>query len=321
MIVETDRIMAFVSQIENIKLQNELNIITLKCKFTTVMKKNEFNIGDYCIFITEESVLENGEIIRKMKIGGVLSHGIIIPIPNNDILLEEGFDCTNILKLKKFVKQSEKSQYIQNNQIKFPSHLIPKTDEVRMQTLISKTPNIINQLNNIIITRKEDGSSATFLFHNNKFYICSRNYEISDNDYNNDKDCLSNIYINVCNKFNMRKICEENPNLAFQGEIVGPKINKNKLNIKEIDFRVFNIYDINDKKYLDWDKVIQLCNIVSLNTVPIILSTNVSDHPNLTDELIKLANETKYSDKFAEGIVVKEKDNSISFKVLSENYH
>lgn len=310
MIVEADRVMAFVSQIDEIKTIEKcdnLVLVILKCKFSSLIniKAIDLNVGDYCIFITEGSVLETGEVVKKKKMRGVISHGLIIPLIEG-VPKEERYDCTNILSIKKFVKGCEKSQY-KNDNIPYPYHLVPKTDEVRIQTDIE----LISKLSDFVITRKEDGSSATYLF-SDRFYICSRNYEVSYD--------IKSIYVEVCDKFNMKKICEENVGFAFQGEIVGPKINKNKLNLTDIDFKIFNVYDIENKRYLIWNDVIELCDRLKLNTVPTI-EHNFDKNSITIENLIKLSNKEMYSEKqHAEGIVVKEKDNSISFKVLSENY-
>ena len=98
------------------------------------------------------------------------------------------------------------------------------------------------------------------------------------------------------------------------------KINKNKLGLKSIDFRVFNIWDVDTQKYLPWDQVVQICNQLKLNMVPVI---NEQIAPLWSvDQLIDMAETTYYQPNvLAEGLVIKtEGDPRISFKVISPKY-
>lgn len=115
-------------------------------------------------------------------------------------------------------------------------------------------------------------------------------------------------------------------NLAIQGELVGPKVNANRMRLENYQFRVFNIWDIDEKTYLPWAEVECICDKLELATVPVIYQGPASDLPLTVPAFLLLAEQQKYtSQALAEGIVVKTDDNNfnlrrVSFKVISNKY-
>ena len=161
-----------------------------------------------------------------------------------------------------------------------------------------------------------------------EFMVCSRNTvkEIDSNDE----------YWEMAKKYNieekLRKLISDSGRYyAIQGEICGPKIQKNPLNLKENDFFVFNIVDITPfsggRKKLPLAAFIDFCKKLELRTVPIIESKDHFEYESVK-ELLKKA-ELKYSEFFngketlskkknhVEGVVYRTKDQSISFKVIN----
>jgi RNA ligase (TIGR02306 family) len=168
-----------------------------------VAKKGEFEVGDLCIYFVIGSVFPEsyarvdflkGKPLKTKKLLGVLSQGLVAPLSwlredfgITDIShLKEGSDVTDIFRIMKHVELEEaylfpeiamksgngdrKAQPVTT--LPFPSY-IPKTDEERIQNI----PYILNYLQNesVVITRKEDGCSATYAFKDGRFFICSRN--------------------------------------------------------------------------------------------------------------------------------------------------
>jgi hypothetical protein len=174
-----------------------------------IVKKGEFKDGDKCVYVEIDSLLpsDNPDFaflepkkykIKTIKIGGIISQGIVFPI---SILpqgrYEVGDDVTDLLKIKKIedevyiaqnnVARSSKSKYqklFNNKLIKFfmrfkllrtvltkildkkrvkstpfPEWII-KTDETRIQSI----PQILekNEGTRFVVTEKLDGTSASF---------------------------------------------------------------------------------------------------------------------------------------------------------------
>lgn len=147
----------------------------------------------------------------------------------------------------------------------FPSY-VHKTDELLMQS----RPILYERLlgNDYYITVKLDGTSFTFSHREREFYTCSRK-----RFYNPDVKwrCVS-PYVEISRKYDLKKKFKKNKlgNIAIQGEICGPKIQKNKLGLKENDIFVFDVWDIDNKQYFNWEQILNLCYSLELKTVPLI---------------------------------------------------
>lgn len=231
----------------------------------TVVKKGEFSIGDLCVFFEIDSILPDKpefefmrprkSMVKSMKMKGVLSQGLALPLIyvglNKDFT--ENTDVTNILEVKKYelpisFKNGDSAGL-------FPSYLIPKTDEIRVQSAMG----IIDELKNreVYITVKCDGTSATYLLYNNEFIVCSRGFIKKDGD---------NIYWNIARKYDIENRLRSvyrinNINLGIQGEICGEGIAKNRMGLEGHKFFVFNVYNLNTKTYYD----IQFANGIAWN--------------------------------------------------------
>lgn len=78
---------------------------------------------------------------------------------------------------------------------------------------------------------------------------------------------------------------------------------------------VFDIYDLNEKKYLKWIEVVKICDSCGLYTVPLIYTGKTNKE--LLENLIP--KESKYGD-LAEGIVVKNYRQQIRGKIVKKQF-
>lgn len=173
--------------------------------WSVIVKKDEFKIGDNCVYIEIDSVLpEKPEFeflrsknfrIKTMKMAGVISQGICFPL---DILppkvrggrynLNE--DVTDVIGVKQYEATMDIEKDTQNGKIKkYPALLmkmawfrklvlpkkkskgfpefISKTDETRIQNM----PFILKDKRKWIATEKVDGQSGTFCLVRHKSKI------------------------------------------------------------------------------------------------------------------------------------------------------
>ena len=180
---------------------------------------------------------------------------------------------------KHFPKLSKK--LFTNTVIKkdFPD-FINKTDEERIQNL----KNLINEVAGMkfVGTEKIDGSSETIYLKDNKFYVCSRNNHIDEDDGSKYWQVVKEQDIE--NK--MRKYFK-NRNIALQGELCGEGIQGNKYKIKGIDIYIFDIFDIDKQEYYNQYEVERIAKEIGLKSVPIIYRDFIL--PNDINEILKLA--------------------------------
>lgn len=302
-----------------------------------VVKIGEFEIGDLAIYFMIDSIPDfsdpNTELVRKRggrvktcKLRGVISQGLLSPLSwlqsrgHSIENLHEGEDVTIRMGVTKYVHIDEEYQYAGNLRAKpvgcqFPLG-VPKTDERKLQNF----PEFLEYLQNrrIVITRKEDGCSATYVWKDNQFYVCGRNCTWTEATKE------TNHYFVLAKKLQLEeKMMALNQDVAIQGEIVGPKINGNRLRLAELHFRVFRIWNIPECRYLCWSEVTELCRQLSLDSVPMIFWGNANDLNLSLEGLLALAEEQRYGPGIlAEGLVVRVDDDGhpLSFKVISNEY-
>ena len=146
---------------------------------------------------------------------------------------------------------------------KFPTKFeyIHKTDQERVENI----PQILESTDKFIRTQKCDGSSATYILERKKnknkfeFYVCSRKNFYPDTMNNNP-------YWEMAKKYRIQEKLEDILNhhpeweyICWQGEICGPKIQKNPHHLEENHLFLFHMitsdkgmWDIRDAKYM-WD--------------------------------------------------------------------
>lgn len=335
--IDSERVLAQIVKITNIMPIKDADQIELAnvLGWDVVIKKNDFHVNDLAIYFTIDSVLDGekeycnflqGKRLKTKKIRGVVSQGLLGPLQwlnyhdaNYNVLdLKEGDNVTQKLNVKKYINPTE--EYIYKNICKstFPD-FCPKTDEERIQNIPYKIKNLVGK--KIVVTKKFDGTSATFIHlkTDSKFLICSRNNIVTDF---NDNSYLH--FFEMSKKYNLEeKMQKLNKNIAIQGEICGPKINGNRLKLKENDLFVFNIYDIESEKYLLWDEVIDITRELNLKTVDVVYYGDMKTEWLTVNKLLELADSQTYIyGDICEGIVIKTDDafGRISFKVISNKF-
>jgi RNA ligase (TIGR02306 family) len=195
----------------------------------------------------------------------------------------------------------------------FPTYLFPKTDEPRIQNI----PEILNEpINEFWISEKIDGCNINFYKKDGIFGVCSRNLELSD------CDCTQWNYAKEKNIINLLP-----EGFAIQGELVGEKIQGNPLKIKGHKVYFFNVYDIGNRRYYNFNEFKYFIeNTMMSETVPIIKqNTNI---PRTVEELLKYAEGKSILNPNVEreGVVVrpmletKFKDERFSFKIINNIY-
>ena len=302
-----------------------------------VVEKNKYHVDELVIYFGIDSILDKTDPntadfyknnptgrIRTIKLRNVLSQGYIVPLTwlsdrGYDISkYDENADITTEMGVTKYVAPEEIDIYLPkgDKHVPYPS-FVRKTDEERLQNNLDFLIKLIKR--KIVITVKYDGSSFTIIIHNNMIILCSRNYLLTDESQEN-----SHYFVMF------RKLGIENElknlgmNIAIQGELIGPKINGNKIGVSECQYYVFNIWNIDTQTYLLHDDVMRICEILKLNHVPIVFCGESSNIELTLDKLLETANNLKYQNgHLAEGIVIKtidDENDRVSFKVISNAF-
>lgn len=325
--------------------------------WTVVVKKGEFKPGDKCVFFEIDSFLPlsdpryaflaknaikwkglEGMRLKTIKLRGQLSQGLALPIdqfPEVVELIQDiqainhfeackamvdgtaieilGFDVTEKLGIKKW-EQPIPAQLGGKVKGNFPS-FIPKTDEERIQNIFRKVRQRDDEYE---VTIKLDGSSMTaYMLEDNKLCVCSRNYDLAETDVNSFWKCAKEIGLEE-KLLEVKKILNLDK-LAIQGELMGHGVQGNREGLEQLDFYVFNMYNIEQQLYLQPDNRQQLCYLVGLKHAPV-LGFKHFEFDTIEEALQSAVGESLNPNVTREGVVYKSTVSDYSFKIISNKF-
>lgn len=226
-----------------------------------IVKKGEFSVNDKCVYFEIDSFLpeedsrfsflmkhvkefngKKGVVLKTIKMKKQISQGLALPvhlfekeINQSETSLDEAL---GIVKYEKPLDVSIRGE-IKGN---FPS-FIPKTDLERFQNLsMDDFPD--NAM--FHITLKMDGSSTTVYCKDDGIGVCSRNIEL--------KETEGNAFWEVARHWGLEERLstyykEYGKKLVIQGELVGPKIQGNPHNFKDVRLYIFDVFEY-DTSYM-----------------------------------------------------------------------
>ena len=291
-----------------------------------VTKKGEFQVGDLAIYLEIDSWVPTalapflskgkepkefnsvkGERLRTVKLRSQLSQGLLLPYATLGRIAQEGEEVTEELGIQKWEKpiNPQLAGLAKGN---FPD-FIPKTDQERIQNCKHILEDREEQYE---VTIKLDGSSFTAYHRDGVFGVCSRNLELKPSE--------TNAFWQVANKYLLNEFLPLMGNYAIQGELVGPGIQGNQEQLKELDLYVFDVFDIDTQTYLSAEERYEFVDELCLKHVPVVFVS--SEAPATLEEVLKLAEGPSLNPKAnREGLVFKSTRNpELSFKAISNSW-
>ena len=323
-----------------------------------VVRKGEFREGERIIYIEVDSVVpERPEFeflrdrkfrVRTIKLRGQVSQGLVLPLS----ILKDGWrydlgeDVTDVLGITKYDPQAQQEAQLLTKQPKqtqnpfakfmmrfkwyrkffvkskrrggFPDW-IAKTDETRIQNMMTLFETESKRGTPFSVTEKMDGQSATYYLRRLsrrkfEFGVCSRNIYLATPD--------NSSYWTVARKYDMenvlKKLIGDYDTVVLQGEICGDGIQGNKYHISGYELFVFNlIYP--DRKY-SAEEIAVFVAPLGLKTVPIVDLDKTL--PPTIQELVEYAkgNSVVRAGQKREGVVMRNMKSNISFKVINPDF-
>jgi RNA ligase (TIGR02306 family) len=317
--------------------------------WNVVVKKDEFQVGDLCVFFEIDSFIpatddnrpifgfldgpngndttrvndegERGWVLKTRRLRKVYSQGLALPLnqildnvaPVNVPSIYVGMDLTDHLGIKVF----ERPMNAQQRGIARGTrpHFVPKTDEERIQNMkwaLDKWADL-----DWVATQKLDGSSMSIYYNrdNNQTGVTSRNMDLKLTGESTfwqvalDEELFSLLSFLKCER-----------NIVLQGELFGGSIQGNPLKVDAPSFRAFNlVVDGEVVPRNDWPIGIREIS-VPVYDIPF---------PKTLDEALDQADNvtTQVGAGKVEGIVWRVRDraydddgNRLSFKVISNRY-
>ena len=335
-----------------------IEIVTVN-SWKVVSKKGEFNEGDLCVYFEIDSFLpvrEEFEFLRKssykkmgdvegfrlktIKLRGQVSQGLCLPLnilegpdefvigvskqpwgdqlqvgPYDDaFVIEEGADVTEYLGVLKY-EPPVPAELAGKVKGLFPG-FIRKTDEERIQNMTKEYDSMLDK--HYYVTEKLDGSSATYYFKGGVFGVCSRNLELLETEGNTFWKVARELLIE-------EKLRNLGENYSIQGELIGEGVQGNPYKIKGQIVLIFNIFNIDKQEYLSLDDMVHFLHKINVDDKPLELVPVVNyDYklPPTIEEIIRYADGKSRLNEGTdrEGIVIRNRDKSISFKAISNTF-
>lgn len=296
-----------------------------------VVKKGEFTAGDLAVYFEIDSWIPHslapflsknepkeyngvpGERLRTVRLRKQLSQGLLLPlsIALGRLIANEGEDVSDELNIQKWEApiNPQLAGQVKGN---FPS-LVPKTDQERIQNLSRVLVQL--QAQEYEVTEKLEGSSMTCYLLEDVFGVCSRNLDLKPDENNT----FWKTALEQCVETRMRN-CQLN-GYALQGELVGPGVQGNIYKLQKHMFYIFDVYCVQEGRYLLPHERVELVNRLGLLHVPVLHSGACLAAS--MDEILASAEGASQLRKQQEreGVVYKAcNDATSSFKAISNKY-
>ena len=205
---------------------------------------------------TGETMEVSGHVLRTMKMRGVYSQGLIMPLPELglDPSLPVGSDITEACRVVKYEppvftgrgnnRQDKALQRAAQGIIGEFNAPCSKSDAPRAQTLTG----IWHELCKLeaVPTVKVDGMSLTFFFDGSELHMYSRNYEV-DPTHPDWRDACELAHRYFTSRIGGLSVFDIGMGMCVQAEYAGPGINGNRQKLAKRDLFVFAVWQDGEK--------------------------------------------------------------------------
>lgn len=293
--------------------------------------------------------------IKSMKLRKQLSQGFCVPISDagyreSNCVIDQ--DLTKELGVLKYEAAGEKAlngtpgnPKTGTSALGFPK-FVPKTDQTRVQNITVQFAQARDKGELFEKSFKLDGSSLTAFVKNGVLGAASRNVGFrlqTENkgfvqvfkDYVQRVKQRGTLFVKVATQWKaddnqFTQAAEESGantalvlvgrNLAIQGELVGPSIQKNFEGVDKNTFFVYDIYDIDAQAYMLPKDRQEFCERHKLQHVPLGSPHAVTLPVDVAAALEDADGPSGLKGKYREGFVYKSMERDFSFKVISNTY-
>lgn len=331
--------------IKSIKHPNadSLSIITLFSDYQVITRLDEFKEGDWVAYFAVDSVFpdrpefsfldsKSRKRLKAKRLRGVFSMGLVIKAPDN---FNEGDSVIDHYGITRFIPLEERDGYRErakdgfdrngfngSNEKNPKNFVIPHYD---LEPLRKLGFNLVEG-EEVYVSSKLHGENFSMVCTDleddqEKFFVKSRNfYKREDPESKWWEVVLRENYKDKLRKVkNKVVICEcygNNPGFIYDCKIENNKVNRR--------IRVFDIYDLETKSFLDYEDRKKICEEVGLDMVP-----ELYHGPWKLDNSIQamVEGEALLGGPIEEGFVIEPKVNRndsrgrrVKYKYISEKY-
>ena len=255
----SERALATVESIDAlIPIENADSIEIARIRgWDVIVRKGDFVEGDTVVYFEIDSFLPlsderfaflaprgcrknpegvEGHVLKTAKMRGKYSQGLALPLSDFPEIgvWSYGADVTDYIKGLEKWEPPIPNELAGSAKGAFPS-VFRKTDEERIQN-IAWVFDDDSGPDGWVATEKIDGSSMTVYLLNDEVGVTSRNWDLEETSFNTQWKLAHALGL-IERLQGMKHL----PEVALQGEIFGPGIQGNPLQVKEHSFRLFTI--------------------------------------------------------------------------------
>lgn len=324
-----------------------------------VIRKDELKPGDLCVYFEIDSFLPandsryeflkkngtrvydgvEGMVLRTIKLRKQVSQGLALPldefvgqfvgssVDEGQEICEfffEGHDLTDWLGIKKYEKPVP--THLGGVALGYKPSQIPKTDEERFQNITQLIQQEIDAESEYEVSLKLDGTSCTFYKLDDHVGVCGRQLEFKKDESNK-----NNVFVRLFHRLKIDEFLRSfSTNYALQGEVIGPGIQGNREQLKDIDFYLFNVWNIDKQKYLTPSDRCDFLHAwyhlfgeeAKFKHVPLVESKTTLKQLGIhrPSDLLTYVEGHSLNNPIREGLVFKRWDGNFSFKVISNRF-
>ena len=259
---QDERALATVESIDYITpIENADSIELAKVRgWNVVVRKGDFTEGEPVVYFEIDSFLPlddsrftflaprgarknpegvEGHVLKTAKLRGQYSQGLIMPLsdfPEIEVW-SYGSDVTSYIKGLEKWDPPIPAELSGSAKGSFPS-AFAKTDEERIQNIEWVFGSEL--VEGWVATEKIDGASMTVYIKDGEEGVASRNWDLEETSHNTMWKLARELDLFGIMSRWVHQI-DKGISVAFQGEIFGPGIQGNPLDVKEVQFRLFSV--------------------------------------------------------------------------------
>ncbi len=234
--------------------------------FPCIFKTGDFNEGDLAVYIPAEPIAlvpvsvtefsflkgdENGKAkIKAIRLRGTFSLGLLIPAREGWV---EGQDVTEILGVTRYEKPE---QFTTGGENESPPGWLPTYTDIQSLRKYNKLFEVGEE---VILTEKIHGANARFVYFQDRLWVGSHT-NVKRQDSNN-------MWWKVATKLNLEEKLIKYQGLIIYGEVYG-QVQNLKYDRKDVSLIIFDIYNIEASKYLNYDEAKRISKELELDFVP-----------------------------------------------------
>lgn len=272
--------------------------------YPVIFRTGDFKTGDEAVYIPVDAMVptdrpefaflkkegKDRHRIKAMRLRGIFSMGLLVPVPSE----YKKVPCdplTVILDITKYEPPQEKLKAAKSDPQKIKNAKKAGGLQLPVYGLdpLRRHDDVIPEGEPVVLTEKIHGTNARFCFTKGRLWVGSHKV-MRGCTHSKVRELLSRVYLKlkrllgfggrthlfedkgdvwwqIAEKYDLKTKLEKYPNFVLYGEIYGDGIQDLHYDAPNgLRFRAFDVYDLEEKRFLDWDDFLVFIGAIGLAT-------------------------------------------------------